>query len=108
AAVRHDKTVVSGPVFGNNTSTFAHPVDIQSVLAKVEPAVVAIHDTTQTSTGLLGGTQSVQAAGTGMILTPDGEILTNAHVVADATNITVTLFNDHQQHQADAVAVDSS
>ena len=108
AALRPDKKVVSGPVFGNNTSTFAHPIDIQSVLAKVEPAVVAIHDTTQAGAGLLGGTQSVQAAGTGMVLTADGEILTNAHVVAGATNITVTLFNDHQQHPADPVAVDSS
>jgi S1-C subfamily serine protease len=108
AAVRHDRTTSSGPIFGNNTSAFAHPVDIQTVLAKVEPAVVAIHDTTQTTNGPLGGTQTVQAAGTGMILTSDGQILTNAHVVAGATNITVTLFNDHQQHSADAVAVDSS
>jgi S1-C subfamily serine protease len=108
AAVRHTKTVVAAPLFGNNTSTFAHPVDIQSVLAKVEPAVVAIHDSTQSSAGLLGGTQTVQAAGTGMILTAGGEILTNAHVVAGASNITVTLFNDHQQHPADPVAVDSS
>jgi serine protease Do len=100
------KVVVPGATFGSNTSAFAHPVDIQTVLARVEPAVVAIHDQTTTSSAF--GTQAVQAAGTGMILTTDGEILTNAHVVANATNITVTLFNDHQQHPADALAVDST
>ena len=41
--------------------------------------------------GRLGvGTQEDQ--GTGMIITPDGEVVTNNHVIAGATTITVTLY----------------
>src|SRR5690349_18338531 len=35
--------------------------------------------------------QNAQAAGTGMVLTSDGEILTNNHVVEGATSISVTI-----------------
>jgi S1-C subfamily serine protease len=111
AATRHDKTVIQGTAsFAPNTSGFNHPADIQAVLSQVEPAVVAIHDQSTQAGGFGGafGSQTVSAAGTGMILTSDGEILTNAHVVAGATNITVTLFNDRTQRPADAIAVDSS
>jgi S1-C subfamily serine protease len=72
------------------------------VLARVEPAVVAIH--TQSSSAL-GGT--VEGAGTGMVLTPDGQVLTNAHVVSGADQIMVTLANQRVQQPADAVAVDT-
>jgi serine protease Do len=111
ATTRHDKTIIQGPgSFGSNSSAFTHPADIQAVLAQVEPAVVAIHDQSTQAGGFggAGGGQVVSAAGTGMILTADGEILTNAHVVAGATDITVTLFNDRQQRPADAIAVDAS
>ncbi len=37
-----------------------------------------------------GGTQEDQ--GTGMIITPDGEVVTNNHVISGATTITVTLY----------------
>ena len=60
------------------------PADIQEVLARVEPAVVSI----ETSGFELDadGTGPVHGAGSGMILTSDGEVLTNNHVVAGATS----------------------
>jgi S1-C subfamily serine protease len=76
--------------FFPNQSVLSKPVDIQSVLAKVEPAVVSI-DSQSGATGSAGG-DIVQAAGSGMILTPDGEVLTNNHVVSGASSVTVTLF----------------
>src|SRR5204862_4381 len=49
-----------------------------------------------------------QGAGTGMIITPDGDVLTNAHVVANATNIKVTLSTDNSTHDAVLLGSDPS
>ncbi|MBV8161124.1 MAG: trypsin-like peptidase domain-containing protein, partial [Acidimicrobiia bacterium] len=47
-------------------------------------------------------------AGTGIVLTPDGQLLTNAHVVAGATSIKVTIANDTQAHDATVMGVDTT
>ncbi|WP_375481176.1 trypsin-like peptidase domain-containing protein [uncultured Jatrophihabitans sp.] len=47
--------------------------------------------------------QNAQSAGTGMILSPDGEILTNNHVVNGATSITVTVESTGKSYRADVV-----
>lgn len=60
---------------------------VHAALAEVLPGVVSIK--TSRAGGM--GTTAV-GAGTGMILTPDGEVLTNAHVVAGAGAITVTRY----------------
>lgn len=74
------------------------PLDIQGVLARVEPAVVAI--------GVSGS--EGRGAGTGMVLTPDGEVLTNNHVVEGAVAIQVTLNSESEPRQADLVGADPS
>ncbi|HVX23302.1 MAG TPA: trypsin-like peptidase domain-containing protein [Acidimicrobiales bacterium] len=98
-----------------NRSLLAHPHDIQAVLAKVEPAVVSIDTTGFTGGTADGGTGSggqgtggreVEGAGTGMILTPDGEVLTNDHVVAGASTVTVTLFGQDDALPAHLVGTD--
>ena len=43
-----------------------------------------------------------------MILTPDGEVLTNNHVVAGATSVTVTLFGQTNALPAHVVGTDPS
>lgn len=46
-----------------------------------------------------------EASGSGFIVTPDGYILTNNHVVADADRVTVTL-NDHRIFKAKVIGRD--
>ncbi len=93
--------------FFPNQSVLSNPSpgDIQAVLSKVEPAVVSI-DTTQVLTGRSG--EVVEGAGTGMILTADGEVLTNNHVVAGASDVEVTLFGQTQSHNARVIGTDPS
>ncbi len=74
-------------------------LDIRGVIARVEPAVVAIR-TEQFTRGALG--MPSRGAGSGMILDPEGLVLTNAHVIAGAQSITVTLA-DGSQRAADLV-----
>jgi S1-C subfamily serine protease len=81
---------------GTNTKLAGAPLDIQGLLAKVQPGVTAIG-----VTGLEG-----RGAGTGMVLTADGEVLTNAHVVKGATQIQVRLFGENEARSAELVGAD--
>jgi S1-C subfamily serine protease len=58
-------------------------LDIKALLDKVRPSVVSIHT----------GTRRGDAAGSGVVLTDDGIILTNAHVIEGASRIEVD-FSD--------------
>jgi S1-C subfamily serine protease len=50
--------------------------------------------------------QSAKAAGTGMVITSNGEILTNNHVVDGATSITVTVVATGKTYTATVVGTD--
>ncbi len=100
AARDSQRTIVER--FSPNTPAFAKPADIQAVLAKVEPAVVSI----ETTGSRHGGT--VVGAGTGMILTADGQVLTNNHVIAGASSLTVTLFGQSDLLPAKVIGTDPS
>ncbi len=69
--------------------------DVSALISAALPGVVSI------SVELNGG----QAAGTGFIISADGQIATNAHVVADATKITVK-FADGSTAPAKVLGVD--
>ncbi len=85
----------------------ATPTDIQGILSKVEPAVVDIQTSgTIAAGGFFGGTQQFQAAGTGMIITSNGEVLTNNHVIANASTIKVQLFNQTKLYNATVIGAD--
>ena len=62
------------------------PVNVLEVLGAVEPSVVAIQTTSEIVPGEGG-------AGTGIVLTADGLVLTNAHVVSGLPSISVSLFD---------------
>jgi S1-C subfamily serine protease len=49
-----------------------------------------------------------EAAGTGMIISSDGEILTNNHVIEDATSIKVTVQSTGKTYTADVVGEDKT
>ncbi len=100
--IGNQKTIVE--TFGTNRSVLPAMGNVQGILAKVEPAVVSI-DSQSTQTGGVGG-DFVQAAGTGMIITPTGEVLTNDHVIAGASQVTVTLFGQTQARAAHVIGTD--
>jgi S1-C subfamily serine protease len=52
------------------------------------------------------GYENAEAAGTGMVLTAGGEVLTNNHVVAGATSITVTVLSTGESYDAAVVGTD--
>jgi S1-C subfamily serine protease len=76
------------------------PSDSSAIAAKVEPGLVDVNDNL--------GYQGAQAAGTGMILSSSGEVLTNNHVVDGATSITVTVVGSGRTYKAKVVGTDPS
>jgi S1-C subfamily serine protease len=69
-----------------------------AVLRKVEPSLVIINTTLQFS--------SEQAAGTGMVLNSTGLVLTNNHVIENATKITATSVATGKTYPAKVVGYD--
>jgi S1-C subfamily serine protease len=69
----------------------APDIDVNAVAAKVQPGVVDIY--TQLSSGISG-------AGTGVILSPEGEVLTNNHVIEGSTGISVVHISTGQRYTA--------
>jgi serine protease Do len=95
-----DRTVITtGTGSGQSTGQQTTPVTIDessaviNAAAKVSPAVVVI-DTVGQSNDLFG--QGSTGVGSGVIYDSNGWILTNRHVVADATTLTVKLKDGRQ------------
>jgi S1-C subfamily serine protease len=72
------------------------------------PATAAQKKGVVTIDTVIGYDQSQQAAGTGMVLTSDGTILTNNHVIQGATAIRVTDETTGKQYTADVVGADAT
>lgn len=77
---------------------------IADVVAAVKPSVVAI-DVEIVTTDIFGQPTTERGAGSGWILSADGYIVTNNHVVQDAETVTVTL-DDGQVFPGDMVRTD--
>ena len=71
-----------------------------TVTSKVDPGLVDIN----TVLGVQGG----EAAGTGMVVTSSGEVITNNHVIAGATKITATDVGNGTTYTARVVGYDYS
>ena len=95
----------SSPAAAQNVSTPSAPASggsssVASVAEKVDPALVDINVTFSY--------QSAQGAGTGIVLTPNGEVLTNNHIIEGATSIEVTDVGNGRTYSATVVGYDSS
>jgi putative serine protease PepD len=71
-------------------------MDIQAILEQVEASVVTLETSVSAQGELFGG------AGSGVVLTEDGLIMTNAHVVSQSDDITVRMY-DGAEHPAGLV-----
>ena len=75
-------------------------LDVAAVAAEIGTSVVAIQRT------VTSGDQTGESAGTGLIITADGEIVTNAHVVGDAEQVNVRLAGESEPRTGRVIAVD--
>jgi len=73
-------------------SSASGSLDANAVAAQVDPAVVDINTVISNGQG--------EAAGTGMVLTSSGEVVTNNHVIANATDIRVQIGGTGRSHPA--------
>lgn len=96
-------TVLSSGTDGNSAN-FTEG-SIADVVSKVSDSVVSIVTST-TGRDYYGRTYESGAAGTGVIVSSDGYILTNKHVAGDAKTITVVLHDGTTYNNARLVAVD--
>ena len=83
---------------GSSSSGSSGPSDVNAIADKVDPGLVDIN----TSLGY----QQEQAAGTGIVVTSNGEILTNNHVIDGATSISVTDVGNQKTYTASVVGYD--
>ncbi len=74
----------------------------QEVYAKVAPSIVGIV-TYNPSKGLIS---SGAGQGSGIIMTEDGYIITNAHVIGNSNKYNVTVVIDNKEYQAKVVGFD--
>ena len=75
-------------------------LNVAEVLKTIEPSVVTITSITE------GGTTPGRATGTGIVITSDGDILTNDHVVDGADKVSVLFAGDTEPTPAIVLAVD--
>ncbi|QZQ57311.1 S1C family serine protease [Curtobacterium sp. TC1] len=89
----------TGSGTGTGTGTTQSPATAATAAQK--KGVVTINT-------VLNYDESSQAAGTGMILSANGTVLTNNHVIQGATSITVTDETTGKEYKADVVGTDAT
>ncbi len=95
--------IAAASFWGLQTARSHHPAAAQStssIAAKVDGGLVDIVTTL--------GFQRAQAAGTGIVLTSSGEILTNNHVIEGSTSIRATDIGNGRTYTARVVGYDRS
>ena len=105
--VGHGLSSSQGPasafVPGTNPSTSppqGAPANAAAIAASVSPGLVDVNTVLST--------EGIQGAGTGMVLTSNGEVLTNNHVVEGANRISVTDIGNGKTYDATVVGYDRS
>jgi S1-C subfamily serine protease len=85
---------------GSATATSKTALSASQIASRVDPAVVDVTSTL--------GYQDATAKGTGIVLTSDGEVLTNNHVINGATSVSVTDIGNGKTYKATVVGYDES
>jgi S1-C subfamily serine protease len=85
---------------GNTSEGSGGPSDVGVIAAKVDPALVDVNS--------IFNYDEAEGAGTGIVLTSTGEILTNNHVVDGATKISVTDVGNGKTYLATVVGYDNT
>ncbi len=88
------------------TSTDGNDLSVSEVSSLVTPSVVVITTEEMVTTGgWYGQSQVVSGAGSGVVMSADGYIMTCAHVISGASHITVTI--NEQNYDATVIGTDS-
>lgn len=90
---------------GGTASAQTGALSIQDIFTQGDKSTVAI-STTSNSVNVFGQQVPQASAGSGFVLTADGYILTNHHVIEDATGVTV-LMSDGSEYPAEIVGSDA-
>jgi S1-C subfamily serine protease len=77
---------------GKTSRASGAPSDSATIAKKVDPGLVDINTVL--------GYETEEAAGTGMVLTPTGKVLTNNHVIEESTSISVTDLGNGRTYSA--------
>ena len=85
---------------GSSSTASGGPSNALAIAARVDPGLVDVNTTLSYL--------SEQAAGTGIVLTRGGEVLTNNHVIDGATSISVTDLGNGRVYAATVVGYDRS
>lgn len=80
-------------------------IDVSDVVEMCRPSVVEITTEVVSNGNSIFGQYISQGAGSGVIMTADGYIVTNNHVIENASSITVTLYNG-QSYSANLIGTD--
>lgn len=83
---------------GSTNNATGGPSDVSAIAKKISPALVDINTTLSYA--------DEEAAGTGIVLTSDGEVITNNHVINGATKISVTDIGNGHTYSATVVGYD--
>jgi len=103
ALIAGASVAAAGMVIGGlaaTDATAATTLTTSQIAAKVDPGLVDV----VTTLGYQGG----KAAGTGMVLTSTGEVLTNNHVIDGATSIKATDIGNGRTYTAKVVGYDKT
>ncbi|MCU1459558.1 MAG: trypsin-like serine protease with C-terminal domain [Actinomycetia bacterium] len=109
----HTVTTVVEKTAKPASSVIKSGTDIHAVIAKVQPATVAITTGSAVSSavplqdGSQFNSQQTGAAGTGFIISSDGYVVTNNHVIADAGGRIEVTFDSGSSKSAKVVGADS-
>ena len=89
---------VATAVPGSKSST---DIDMERIVETISPSVVTV---VSMMDGPMGGGRST---GTGIVITSDGEILTNAHVIEGATSVSILFADSIDPVPVDVLAADA-